>query len=579
MKIKTQAITNPIQSNEVMGSSYLVTVDDYDSYKNPRLIDRNTFNHFSFKNGNFSDSAQVDFDLYGVDFKTPEYPLEFLSGLLRINTYHEECCDRVSLDVTKHGWDIVSTKSDYKEADLNLRLEIIDWINSMPEAASDLLQECVYDFEALGVTAWELIRENGLGSPLQYITRFDVTHSMLSTDDKRVKQTIGTDTAWFQLYNTTEQAVHRDTGVFYPRGVLPPEQEAHEVVWIRKYKTNSDAYGSAKISKAVDVIESEIGRANFNRKFFENYGMPAFAVTVIGNFKDMESQRFLPDGTVNPDFDETKTLKYIIGQQLKEIQMNPHSALVITIPTSMGMGEVEVKITPLSTDVKEASFRLLREDNKQEICAAHGMSSDLIGTTQTGNLGGTSLELDLSSYGKNKIKPIQTIFNNAFTMLVQERFETTEFKFKLNEHELEDKDKKIERAIKLGNAGLMTRREQMVMLSQTFNLNPDTDNEYLDRYLINGHTEEEIFEKQGQGYNYYNYLDSNYATKSDVTLLEQDLLDKAYELYCDDENGTDGNISNKSKARTGIPEFAREIIKDNFRKRREYNEKVNKLVR
>ena len=564
----------------MLGSSYLVTVDDYDSYKNPRLIDRTTFNHFSFKNGSFSESAQVDFDSYGVDFKTPEYPLEFLSGLLRINTYHEECCDRVSLDVTKHGWDIVSTKTDYKEADLNLRQEIIDWINSMPEAASDLLQECCYDFEALGVTAWELIRENGLGSPLQYIKRFDVTHSMLSTDDKRVKQTIGTETAWFQLYNTTDQAVHRDTGMFYPRGALTPETEAHEVLWIRKYKTNSDSYGSAKISKAVDVIESEIGRANFNKKFFENYGMPAFAVTVIGNFKDMESKRFLPDGTLNPDFDETKTLKYIIGQQLKEIQMNPHSALVITIPTSMGIGEVEVEITPLSTDVKEASFRLLREDNKQEICAAHGMSSDLIGTTQTGNLGGTSLELDLSSYGKNKIKPIQTIFNNAFTKMVQERFETTEFKFKLNEHELEDKDKKIDRAIKLGNAGLMTRREQMVMLSQTFNLNPDTDNEYLDKYLINGKTEEEIFDNNPrQGTDYYNYLNSNYVTKSDVTLLEQELLDKAYELYCDDDNGTDGNISNKNQTGTGIPEFARRIIRNNFRKRREYNRTVNGMVR
>ena len=565
-----------------MGSSYLVTVDDYDTYKNPRLIDRNTFNHFSFKNGNFSESAQVDFDLYGVDFKTPEYPLEFLSGLLRINTYHEECCDRVSLDVTKHGWDIVSVKTDYKEADLNLRMEIIDWINSMPQGLSDLLQECCYDFEALGLTALEIIRENGIGTPIQYIKRFDVTHAMLSTDDIRIKQTVGTNEAWFQLYNTTEQIVHRDTGMFYPQGALTPEQEAHEVIWIRKYKTNSNSYGSAKISKAVDVIESEIGRANFNKKFFENYGMPAFAVTVIGNFKDMESQRFLPDGTQNPDFDETKTLKYIVGQQLKEIQMNPHSALVLTIPTSMGMGEVDVKITPLSTDVKEASFRLLREDNKQEICAAHGMSSDLIGTTQTGNLGGTSLELDLSSYGKNKIRPIQTIFNNVITRIVQDRFETNEFKFKLNEHELEDKDKKIDRAIKLGQAGLMTRREQMVMLSQTFNLNPDTDNEYLDKYLINGRTEEEIFDNQPrQSNNYYNYLDSNYVTKSNVTSLEQELLDKAYELYCDDvdESRNNGDISNKSKTENGIPEFARRIIRNNFRKRREYNEQANTMVR
>jgi hypothetical protein len=365
-------------------------------------------------------------------------------------------------------------------------------------------------------------------------------------------------------YRTNKISVNKYTGEIVPAGTLSPDEEAHELVWITKYKTSCNNYGSAKISKCVDVIESEVGRSSFVNKFFKNYGMPAFAVTVTGNFSDYESKRYLPNGELNPDFDETKTLRYIIAQQLKEIQLNPHSALVITIPNHMGTGnDVKVEITPLSNDVKEASFRLLRKDNKDEICAAHGMSSDLIGTTQVGNLGGNSLERDLSRYGKNKIKPIQTTLNNKITEIIRERYETNEFSFKLNEHELEDKDKKLNRVILLGKNGLATRREQLTMLSKDFGLDPNKDGEYLDEYLINNVPEEQVFNRFG-GYGYYNnYYSNDYSYKSDVKKLEEEILNEAYRLFNRRRNKL-SSTSNKSNGNGRIPESTERIIRKYF---------------
>ena len=583
--IDTQTITNTnlADSEQMMSGSYLVTVDDYDSYSNPRLIDRSVFSEFAFKNGSFSESAQLDTEEYGTTYKTPQYPLDFLAGLLNLNTYHEECCDLVSTYLTKYGFDIKTTKGAKEEANLEIRDEILDWFYTMPTSIETTISECGYDFEAIGVGAMELIRENTPLNLPQHFKRFDVVHAKLHTDNIRVLQEVNGKRRFFLLYGYNQSVpdservdVDKYTGNIHGYGTLPFDRRASEVIWITKYKTGNNNYGSAKISKALDVIESEIGRSSFNRKFFQNYGLPAFVVTVTGNFNDYEQERYLADGTPNPDFDETKTLKYIIGEQIKQVILNPYSAMVITLPSNNNFeNDVKVEITPLNNDVKEASFRLLREDNKNEICAAHGMSSDIVGTTQTGNLGGTSLETDLSSFATNKVRPIQRLFEQAITPVIVERFEYNLYRFILINNKGEDKDKKLDRILKLGNAGLMTRKQQQVALSSEFNITIDEENEYLDEYLINGRTEEQVFEYgMGTGYNrnYYNYsnvsptgISDGVATKT-LEALEEDLLLEAFKMWCED--GEDNTLSLKSEAEKRLPPNITRIIRKRFGKGR-----------
>lgn len=578
--IQTQTIENKTaDKNAMLAGSYIVTVDDYDTYQNPRLIDRSVFNDFAFKNGSFSESAQLNPDEYGTTYKIPQYPLDFLAGLLNLNTYHEECCDLVSTYLTKYGFDIKARKGSKEELDVQIRDDILDWFYNMPVPIETIISESGYDYEAIGVAGIELMRENTPEHLPQHFRRFDIIHSKLHTDNIRVLQEVNGKRRFFLLYGYNQSLpeservdVDKYNGNIYPYGSLSFERRASEVIWLTKYKTGTNNYGSAKISKCLDVIETEIGRSSFNRKFFQNYGLPAFVVTVTGNFNDYESERYLPDGTLNPDFDETKTLKYIVGEQIKQMILNPYSAMVITIPTSSNFeSDVKIDITPLNNDVKEASFRLLREDNKNEICAAHGMSSDIVGTTQTGNLGGTSLETDLSSFATNKIKPIQRIFEQAITNVITERYEESGYRFLLINNKGEDKDKKLERILKLGNAGLMTRKEQQIALSSEFGITINEDNKYLDEYLINGRTEEQLFEygispnsRYGSYYNTSYYNDGSIATKA-LEGLEQDLLMEAFNLWC--ENGADNTISIKSEAEKRLPENIKRIIRRRFTNR------------
>lgn len=560
-------ISNP---EELMASSYMITVDDYDTYSNPQLIDRTTFSKYAFKNGNFSNSAQIDPDKW-EGYKVPEYPLEFLSGLLRINIYHEQCCDIISNAVVGHGWDIVP-KGDKEHAPDTYNKEFItQLINNFSTDIKETLQEIVYDYEAIGCAGIELIRDTE--DPEHHIIdiqRLNITKCMLHNDEVRIKQEYNGEKAYFITYGTNydengvKYDVNRFTGEITPCNTLPSEQIANEVIWISKYKTDASNYGSAKISTELDTLTSEIGRANFNNKFFENYGLPAFAVTISGDFQDYNEKEYLDDGTPNPEYDVTKTLRYKIANQIKEVIKNPHSAVVISVPT-MDETPANIQFTPLSTDVKEASFRLLRQDNKEEICAAHGISSDLIGTTKTGNLGGNTALADYEGFVERIITPIQTLFENRLNLIFSNDYNIHNWEFKFNQIRKTDITEQIQQIKDLLDYGLITRRQAIEKIGKQFGAVADPNNPLLDEYTIKGVPEKIVFEQ---------CIPNN----NDVMLQNiQDRLINELEILGDDENisttatpdasSESENISNKNNSKR-----IHEIFKEEFEARKRINE-------
>ena len=489
-----------------MSASYLVTVDDYDTMSNPRLIDRATFNQLQYKNTSIklSETAQINESDYGTEWKTPEYPLKFLAGLLDINLFHYDCCEMVGLDCVKNGFDVVKTGSDNEELD-NAKAELLTFLNNLPTSILDVLQPTIFDYEGVGCAGIELIRETTLTSPLVEFQHLKVTNCKLHSDDKRLQMNIGGKTVWFILYgeNYDENGnllyCNRHTGEWSTNS-FGVDNDAHEVIWWREYKTGCNSYGSARITKALDILELEIGRTNFNIKFFENYGLPAFAVYITGAFKDEEQKRYLPDGSENPEFDVTKTLRYRLAQQIEEVIKNPHSAVVLSLPTAVGGGEVKVDFIPLSTDIKEASFRMMRQDNKDDICSAHKISSNLVGASKTGALGGNVLEAETKVYQENKIQPLQKVFTNPLNKLFQHevgvtfQHDLTGLSFKLLELLKQDMDVELDRAIKEIDYGLITLYDAQVKLSKTLNIVPDDENPYLREYFFKGRPLVEYFQ-------------------------------------------------------------------------------------
>ena len=228
------------------------------------------------------------------------------------------------------------------------------------------------------------------------------------TDLKRVLHTTPSGKrVWFVIYGKNYDQdgvlcdVDADTGQFYPYNSLPAERKANELLWSMEYAPGTDYYGRPPIVSCLGSIKGDIGAVKYNNSFFENYGMPKFAITVTGDFADYDVE---PD---DPDYDVTQTLRYKIGQQIKEVIKNPHSAICITIPSEGEEGNVDLKITPLSVQTEEGHFRMYRKDTRDEVLHAHQVDPSRLGIFDSGNLNGSNSESTMASYKYGTIAPIK----------------------------------------------------------------------------------------------------------------------------------------------------------------------------
>lgn len=478
---------------DIEASSFIITSHDGEL----EILERSTFMKTAYKNTGYGVSAQVKHKEYGLEWQTPLINPYYVASMLNLSWSHRRCCEVVARDVTRNGLDII-TRQGYDDEQYQAgKEELQEWITNSKKPFTDVISEVAYDHESLGIAGLELIRENGYDSPLIRFEHLNTLDCKVSVDGRRVKQTINAETVYFQVwqenYDDEGRIMYLDmyTGE-WSYEVLPPERQANEVILFTNYQTGCNDTGVAPITTGIDIIKLDCGALYFNMAFFENYGLAAFAVKISGNFKDEEKNRYLPDGKPNPKFDITKTLRYQIGQQIQEVRRNPHSAIVLSFPTKVGQEPVSVDIIPLSTDVKEASFRLMRDDDLRAICGCHGMSKNIISTVDTGALGGNALDVEISNHSETKIQPMQELLlakiNKVLQYEVGITFSDNVKAWKINLLNLLkiDVDKEIDRTIKAIEYGIMTPYDAQNRLSKVLNIVPDEENELLKEYFFQG---------------------------------------------------------------------------------------------
>lgn len=445
----------------------------------------------------FTESAQQKTKQHGMRFKTPAYPPAFITFLTRNNWVFRQCAERVANDCVKNGFDIVSRTGIEDDEDIEAKQEVLDWFNRMPIGITKTIKSTVYNYETGGNAGIEIIRENGLDSSMQYLKKFDVDNIKLCDDDKRIVQTVNGEDTFFIIYGTNyengqKKYLNRHTGG-WSNTPLPKDVEAHEVIWFYRDDRGANEYGIPLIAPGLKVIEMEIGRQHYIIDFFINFGMPAWIVTITGQFYDEERNRYLSDGTLNPNFDQTKTIRYKIGKQIQEIiDGGHHGAIVMSFPTSSGQDPVKVEITPLATDVKEASFRGLREDDGEDLCGMMGVDPNLILRSKTGAMGNNAVDSTLLGHNDNKVKPTQTMVANEITRLILfENYSTftndiSNLKFKLLDFIEQNITENVTRDADLVLKGLMKAREFQAKYSKALGISSDSEEELLDEYCING---------------------------------------------------------------------------------------------
>ena len=474
-------------SKNAKADAFVVTTED-GSYD---IVEADVLERYAIKSEtDETGSKQLKTDGWEYDdtLLEPLYDPLQLCELLEINTYHENCVDVVARDSAGIGYDIVPVTGE-NEKELN-KPKLTNFLENIEPNINELLYMMNYDRRATGYGALELIRKDKSKSEPVNLSHISSYTLRRTSDGKRVKQRVGTKTVWFVIYGKNYDKegnlcdVHSETGEFHPYNSLSKEERANELLWTMEYTTKSKYYGLPKIVGAIPAIYSDISRSKYNTSFFKNYGMPSFAVLVSGDFVDYDQEEFLEDGTKNPEYDVTKTLKWKISQQLKQAIKNPHSAVTILVPSEGEEGNVEIELKPLSVETKEASFRLFRQDNRDEVIHAHRVPPYKVGINETGSLGGSNIEGATINYKNDVVLPIR--FNDEFLInqVIKNDFKIMDWRFKITEHDTRDYTTDIAIIKELFLMASITPRQIIENIGERFGLTA-SDNPFLDEYYLN----------------------------------------------------------------------------------------------
>ena len=464
--------------------SFIVTVDNDNQYQ---LIDSLELEKYALKANiepsTGSKSVVDDPLLVGKSVLNPKFDPYYLVALLDLYTYHSACVEAVAIDASGVSFTLKPVEGmEPIEAEKERFLEVLR--NCTPSINTQL-QRMVYDRRAIGYGAIEIIRESTSKSDIIRLKHIPAHTLRRHTDQKRVLHTTSSGKrVWFVIYgkNYDENGVlvdvDADDGSFHQYNSLPPERKANELLWTMEYAPGTDYYGRPPIVSCLASIKGDLSAVRYNNAFFENYGMPKFAVTVTGDFQDYDVD------PTDDDYDFTQTLRYKIGQQIKEVIKHPHSAICITIPSEGEEGNVDLKITPLSVQTEEGHFRMYRKDTRDEVLHAHHVDPSRLGIFDSGNLNGTNAGATGNAYKYGTIAPIKTECEDLVNQIGEE-LGVTSWKFSIEDVAPIDYTKDLALAEFLFARGAMTIRDLIDNFGSKFGLDVPDDEPYLDERFIN----------------------------------------------------------------------------------------------
>ena len=530
--------------------SYIVTMKDGTK---PLLFEENIYNQLAKKHNKPSVlSSQADREKEKVaEYKEPKYDLTMLCEMLEINTWHRRAVQIVAGDAKGNNWKLVPKSNLGREPSQEQKAIAEEYIDNLPVNIHDLFYEITYDLRSMGINAVELVEDdNDMPTAIYPMDPADIR---LHKNNCIVKQTVGTKTRYFQIlgrnYDTSIgwYDVDKYNGSIHPEGTLPRERRANKVIITREYASHTRSYGLANITSAFNAIYGELGRMTYNNKFFENYGVPAFAVTVTGDFKD--EKKTLKNGKPNPKYRYENTLRYHIEQGLKELAENPHSALVITVPSISEDSNVDVKITQLSTTEKEGSFIQYRRDNREEIAVAHGVPLDRFGVAITGALGGNVVEGLGDVYSDTVLPTIihgnENIINSQLPLLG-----VLDWEFQLDDFRKKDEQKELTIGTELLTHGALTLGQYINRFATNYGGKMEPDHPLYNLRLFNNNIIDE----------YGNILGQDPIGNEFLEDLENELLTEAETIENQDgessENINGINSTNGTESTYGIENTA-----------------------
>lgn len=440
-----------------------------------RVVRKDVLSDYALKapdqgdNGEESRQIQDQFSgLYGeYGVMRPTYNPLTLIRLLDLNTYHMRACQTKAHDTVGHGWHLVPAEgvdNPSEEQAEQIRAQLSAGAGT---SLTTELRKAAYDYEAIGWGAIEITRQGyDPDGPITAIRHIPAHTVRIDRHEQRILQSRHGRRVWFRAAGIQQKKyLNWNTGAWSDD--LPMNARASEVLMWNNHTPRNDYYGVSDVIPALGAIHGDLSRRDYNIAFFENFGIPSFAVFVTGDFDP---------GEVNADGKNEIDKK--IESFFEQINQNPHSALVMSIPTREDAGtieesgSVEVEFKPLSVEQKEASFRMYRKDNRDEVLAAHAVPPYRAGIAEEGALGGTTAREATEIYKESVLAPRQERLESLFNEIVLAEF--SDWRFQLDRLDVSDEAHDLEMLRGLFEVGGVSPQEMAAYFGERFGVDAES---------------------------------------------------------------------------------------------------------
>lgn len=446
-----------------------------------KAVSLNTLDGFALK-GDSKGLPQDDWSaVYGeAGLVMPLYEPLTLARLGEMNTYHSTCCKAKARDIAGLGYELKPktevAEDDEKAVALDMqKIPVLSFFEKQNPTISTTFYQAMLDYELIGYCAIELVREDTSNpiSPPDKLVHLPAHTIRVHKLGNKYMQRRGGKSRWFKaagyLYD-----IHMDTGDEAEIGTLG-DKAATELFWFSNYSPRSDYYGVPDVIPAIRAVFGDLSRAEYNMAFFQNFGVPAYAVFIAGNYDP---------GPI--DDTGRSELQNAIELHFQELQKNPHSVMVLCVPNAGKEGEVQIEFKQLAVETKEASFRMYRKDNRDEIIAAHRIPLYRLGLVETGALAGSTVKESTDIYKMSVIEPRQETLESAINRyIIQDGFGVDGWRFEFADIDNTDEMHDTDLLVKLFGIGGITPNQVIKHFAKRFGLEP-VDHPAMDSHYIAG---------------------------------------------------------------------------------------------
>ena len=462
--------------------------------KDGKVIKGNTLNQYAIK----QESKQIPEDRFATSYdkkqlKKPPYSLETLSQIPEMSTWHYRACVAKAMDVVGHGFKLnpLPEVDNPDQSQLEIWKDFKDRCEADGQTVDEIFYKSAYDYEVIGNGTIELIRDVDPDGPLHSMKHIPAHTIRRKVDDqvdlgngntvngmKVYVQKRGNRSVYFKQAGANFD-IDYHTGEVRPFGEIPVDRRGNEILHIINYTNRSDYYGLPDIMASLPAVLGDRQAQMYNVEFFENHGVPDYAVTVTGADLDQETEDIIHDYFQNKVKDSTR------------------STLVLTASKEQGMpgdSGIDIKFQKLTTDVRDGSFKIYRQDNRDEILSANGVPPYRASIAVVGSLGG-DLAKDMDEiYKENIIDYRQTVIENRIQSYILKPLGITDFKLAFTEFDTASDEREVEKKEKFFKMGSLSPNEL-----REFQGLETIDGEGMDSYYIEGHAiAGPLYEKQEQ---------------------------------------------------------------------------------